>query len=230
MRAKDYYRRLEACETSDEFKDVFKAVLDDLCADADDLIKRRNSKRQEVVAAAIQEVNQKWLALITIHERKRNDDQFGKPIYNCEFLKDGFKAVYVQAHPEYKWAFDFEAHKKMVDQRIAESEARSKMLENFAPYKVIQYKDLTMETLPSEVMNRCAALGRYTSVGMPLEWLKPLAQSVYLLRYWMCLGRINLDEAEEFEADPMKWINDHYEDPQNIRKEFRPDGNVDQDS
>lgn len=227
MRAKDYYRRLEECKTQEEFKEVFGAVLEDLCKDADDLLKRRNSKRREVVAAAINEVNQKWLALISLHERKRSDEQFGKPIYNCEFLKDGFKAVYVQAHPEYEWAFDFESHKKMVDNRIAEAEARSKMLESFVPYRVIPYKDLTLETLPGEIMNRCAALGRYTSVGMPLDWIKPLAQSVYLLRYWMCLKKIDLNDVTEFEADPMKWINDHYEDPHNIRKEFTPNGNID---
>ena len=47
-------------------------------------------------------------------------------IKTIKFLDDGFKAIYVELHPEHKWVFDLDKHKKMIKEMQEENEREKK--------------------------------------------------------------------------------------------------------
>lgn len=212
MKAKEYAQKLfELVEKHEEFENLLERSLKALCQDADNLIKLRRAKSDEAVAACINEVNAKWLAIINHYKKLTNDEYQGWETTMCPILlEDGFKATYVHLHPNRGWYFDVNRHKKFVDDTNAAREAQQKRIaaKKFTPYAVTPYEKLTMETLVPEIMACLMALSNYAEMGIPLQSLKPLAFRISLLRYWKEKGAINLDDAKEMESyeDPRKFF------------------------
>lgn len=212
MKAKEYAQKLfELVEKQEEFESLLEKSLKEFCNDADKLIKIRRAKSDESVAACINEVNNKWIALVN-HYRKLMNNEYGGwedkmfPV----LLEDGFKSAYVLTHPNRRWYFDINRHKKFIDDRKAEMETQNRRIasQEFTPYKVTPYEELTMDNLVSEIMCCLMALGNYANMGFPVQSIRPLALRITLLRYWKEKGEINLEDVKTMESydDPAKFF------------------------
>lgn len=214
MKAKEYAQKLfELVEEHEQFESQLEKSLKALCQDADKLIKIRRAKSDEAIAACINEVNAKWLAIINHYKKLTNQEYHGWETTMCPvILEDGFKAAYIHLHPNHGWYFNLSRHKKFVDETNAAREAQQKRIaaKKFTPYAVTPYEQLTMETLVTEILACTMALGNYAEMGIPLQSLKPLAYRISLLRYWKAKGEINLDDAKEMENydDPGEFFED----------------------
>lgn len=210
MKAKEWYKKFESCETEEQFQQKLEACLLSLVEEANELISKRRCKSPDAMAACINEVNTKWFAIKRIHDKNKKNKDWHHPILSeAELLEDGFKAVYVHFHPKNSWFFDINKHKKMIDEKNEEIERRKKKLENFTPYAVTPFEQLTMDNLVNEIFCCITALGQYADVGIPVQSLKSLAQRIELLRYWSIKGEINLKDVEEFNKDKRAWLINH---------------------
>lgn len=214
MKAKEYAEKLfELVEKHEEFENLLEKCLKELCAEADSLIKVRRAKSDEAVAACINQVNQKYLAIINQYEKLTNKEYQGWETTMCPtLLSDGFKAAYVHIHPNRGWYFNIKRHKQFVDKEIARREAQQRRIasKTLTPYVVTPYEQLTMETLIPEIMACIAALGHYAEMGIPIQSMRPLAFRISLLRYWKHMGAINLDDVKVMESydDPIKFFTE----------------------
>lgn len=214
MKAKEYAEKLfELVEKHEEFENLLEKCLKELCAEADNLIKIRRAKSDEAVAACINQVNQKYLAIINQYEKLTNKEYQGWETTMCPtLLADGFKAAYVHIHPKRGWYFDIKRHKQFIDEENARREARQRRIasKTLTPYAVTPYEQLTMETLIPEMMACLAALGHYAEMGIPIQSIRPLAFRISLLRYWKHIGAINLDDVKVMESydDPRKFFEE----------------------
>ena len=213
MKAKLHYAKLKECATEEAFYEAHETMMYDLVKDVEVLIKSRNAKRRDAVEACIKEVNDKYRAICRLHEKYQKEVDYGHFIKTIKFLDDGFKAIYVDLHPEHKWAFDLKKHCEKVDkmrEEIKRREEQEKERESsLFIHPVTPFEDLTMENITKEILCCMAALGSYASSGMPLQYMKKLAFRITLLRYWKDNGSINLDDVKEWEEDPEKWAKSH---------------------
>lgn len=214
MKAKEYAEKLfELVENHEEFENLLEKCLKELCAEADSLIKVRRAKSDEAVAACINQVNQKYMAIINQYDKLIDKEYQGWKTTMCPtLLTDGFKAAYVHMHPNRGWYFDIKRHKQFVDEENARREDQQRWIaaKTLMPYVVTPYDQLTMETLVQEIMACLAALGHYAEMGMPIQSLRPLAFRIALLRYWKENGAINLDDVKAMESydDPSKFFEE----------------------
>ena len=212
MKAKEYAEKLfELVEKHEEFENLLEKCLKALCAEADSLIKIRRAKSDEAVAACINQVNQKYLAIINQYEKLTNKEYQGWETTMCPtLLVDGFKAAYVHIHPNRGWYFNIKRHKQFINEENARREAQQRRIasKTLTPYAVTPYEQLTMETLIPEIMACLAALGHYVEMGIPIQSMRPLAFRISLLRYWKHMGAINLDDVKVMESydDPSKFF------------------------
>ena len=196
MKAKYYYMCFKSCDTTEKLEDSIEKCMLDFVKDAENLITTRCAKSREAIASRIKEVNQKWLALIRIHDESKGKLDYDHPLKDVGFNEDGFKASFVHIHPEYSWAFDLDGFKKKIDQAQKE---REEALKNFYPYVVKPFEQLTKENLREEFLGIVMALGSYHRVGMPIETLRPLAERAEMIRKWIendCT--INQDDIKAF--------------------------------
>ena len=212
MKAKEYAEKLfELVEKREEFENLFEKCLKELCTEADSLIKVRRAKSDEAVAGCINQVNQKYLAIINQYEKLINKEYQGWEATMCPtLLADGFKAAYVHIHPNRGWYFDIKRHKQFIDGENARREAQQRSIasKTLTPYAVTPYEQLTMETLIPETMACLAALGHYAEMGIPIQSMRPLAFRISLLRYWKHKGAIDLDDVKAMESydNPIKFF------------------------
>ena len=182
MKAKHYYMCFKACDTTEKLEDSIEKCMLDFVKDTENLIHTRCAKSREAIASCIKEVNQKWLALIRIHNESKDALDYDHPLKDVGFNEDGVRAVFVSIHPEYSWAFDLNDFKKKLDEAQKE---REEALKNFTPYVVKPFEELNEKNLCQEYLGICYALGMYHRVGIPLEYLRPLAERANLLKKWI---------------------------------------------
>lgn len=211
MKAKDYYKILqESSNDEEQFEKALENTLKSMSNEADELIRRRNAKTNDAVFGCIRDVDQKWKALVSMHNRKKEKFELDGYLAQSVLLDDGFKAAYVHLHPDREWMFDMKKHEQRINELKAQEEQKAKIIESFAPYTVTPFEKLTVENLNKEILACCMALGCYRSMGIPVDWFKPLAYRVALLRHWKEKGIIDLAEAEEFEKDNKAWVDKIY--------------------
>ena len=200
MKAKHYYMCFKHCDTEEKLEEQIEKCLLDFVKDAENLITTRCAKTREAKASCIKEVNQKWLALIAIHERSKESLSVDNPLKDLCFREDGFKAVFVHTHPEYEWAFDLNSFKNQIEK---DQKEREETLKNFQPYKVIPLEELNKHNMHKEFLGICYALGMYNRVGIPLEYLRPLAERASLIKKWID-NNCTIDQ-EDIKAYEEKW-------------------------
>lgn len=200
MKAKHYYMCFKACDTTEKLEDSIEKCMLDFVKDAENLIATRCAKSKEAIASCIKEVNQKWLALIRIHDESKDKLDYDHPLKDVGFNEDGFKAAFVHIHPEYSWAFNLDGFKKKIDQTQKE---REEALKNFAPYVVTPFDQLNKGNLQKEFLAIVYAIGMYNRAGIPIEFMRPLAFRAEMIKKWIdndCT--IDQNDIKEFEE---KW-------------------------
>lgn len=210
MKAKEYAQKLfDLIENKEEFENLLEKSLREFCQEAENLIKLRRAKSDNAVAACINEVNNKWLALVNHYKKLTHQEYEGWEATMCPtILEDGFKAAYVHLHPNRGWYFNLSRHKSLVDEMNAANEKPKKV--NFMPHAVIPYEQLKLEDLPMEIFACLASLGNMAECGIPVVALKPLAFRITLLRYWQSKGCIDLSDVEVMNSyeDPRKFFDE----------------------
>lgn len=213
MKAKLHYAKLKECATEEAFYEAHESMMYALVKDVEILIKSRNAKSRDAIEACIKEVNDKYRAICRLHEKYQKEADYGHFVKTIKFLEDGFKAIYVDLHPEHKWAFDLKKHCEKVDKMREDikkrEEQQEKQRDSLFLYPVTPFENLTMETIVKEIINCTAALGSYAKAGMPIQYMRRLAFRITLLRYWKSNGAINLDDVKDWEEDPEKWAKSH---------------------
>ena len=124
MKAKAYCHKLAECKTDEELESSIEQMLKDLVKEADDLIVQRKAKSNSAIQSCVIEVNNKWKAMLRIHEEKKNNLDYDVPLRCAKFFDDGFKSAYVIIHPKRGWMFDIEQHKKVVEEAINEEKEK----------------------------------------------------------------------------------------------------------
>ena len=210
MKAKEYAERLiSLVEKHEEFENELEKCLRALCQDADNLIKIRRAKSDQSVAACINEINSKWMAIINCY-RKTMENKYKEwaSVMYPTLLEDGFKAAYVHLHPNRGWYFNLSRHKQWCDEKNA-SVTKPKAM-NTMPYRVTPYEELKFEDLTMEILACLTSLGNMAEMGIPVMALKPLAFRITLLRYWVSKGSIDLTDVEAMNSyeDPRKFFDE----------------------
>ena len=214
MKAKLYFNKLKENTTEVDFFKFYESMMYDLVKEAEDLILTRNAKRNESIRSCIMEIDNKYRAICRLIEKYKEEVSEDHFIKNIKFLDDGFKAIYVELHPEHRWFFDIDKHKKMIADINEENEAKKKRLNNFYLHKVTPFEELTMENLTSEILCCLQSLGSFSSIidgkTITMEAARPLAYRITLLRWWLNKGEINLEDVKEWESNKEKWCRDHF--------------------
>lgn len=207
MKAKEAYKILQSCKTEDEVVSKVTDILEGFINDVKTLKEKRNIRSMTSLNSVVREVNQKWLAIVRIHEKERmNLDNANLPISAYELMPEGFEAVCAEA---FGYNFDLTSYKQKLAELKKRQEEQANALKNFTPYKVTPYEDLNMDNINHEILSLLYALGQYSSIGISPNILKPLANRIAILRYWSKNGKIDLADVDNMNADPDKWIAEH---------------------
>lgn len=220
MKAKLYFNKLKECPNEEAFMEFYESMMYDLVKETEELIKTRNARKNESIKSCVLELDNKYKAIIRLLDKYKEElineidcDPDKDFIKTIKFLDDGFKAIYVELHPEHKWVFDLDKHKKMIKEMQEENEREKKRRDSFFLHKVMPFEELTMDNIHSECMACLASLGNFSHMvggGITLDCAKPLAYRITLLRWWIHKGEINLDDVKEWEADKEKWCQEHF--------------------
>lgn len=204
-KAKDWYSKMTSATSEEEFTTVLGNCLKALVDDARNLIKVRKAKSDKAVAACINEVNNKWLAIVALHEKASYGDDHH--MYGVKLAKDGFKAAFVHENPSKGWYFDLKAHKQNME--VLEKQEVDKMITGptYKLFGLTPFEELTPEALPKEILENLYLIGRcHSDPSIPMGLLAPLVHRARLLRYWSSKGCINLEEAEAMVKDPYEFF------------------------
>lgn len=206
MKAKEYYNIIADTKNEKEFFDKLNECVLALIDEANNLIKSRNAKTREAQAACINEINNKWLSICYTHEKRVDSYEIDSHLRSIKILRDGFKAAYITKHPDKEWYFTkMKDHLEYIEKNNEEANKKLKDNELFL-HQVIPYNELTMENITSEILSCMMSLGSAASHGIPIQWVKPLADRITLLRYWKDKGSINLSDVEEMEKNPIEFF------------------------
>ena len=208
MKAKDWYNKMLSTSSSEEFEEVLTNCLKSLSDDAMQLIRIRKAKSDNAVAACINEVNNKWIAICHMLESDKENKKFKKdhPMADAYLDKDGFKASFVHLHPKYGWCFDLNRHKaKMEDkqERITMKDLHNPtlILMGLTPLDKID-EDFLKNKVSSEILHCYMLISSLHGDTTPekatanMVFMKIVATHVHLLKCWKQAGKADLADID----------------------------------
>ena len=218
MKAKDWWERFKNVQTDEELEKVLDNCLKELVQDANKLISIRRAKSDKAVGACINEVNNRWIAIYNLYEKDKDTFQDSHPLYKAVLFKDGFKAAYVEAHPNKGWYFDMKAHARKVTrtQEYLTADILYKPILIFyglTPYDKME--DFDVNKLRREFLNSAYVLGNMSrKEGFPYGeyaiYSRVIATHMQLLQLWIEKGTIDKND-----------VKSAYFVPQNVLKQLQ---------
>lgn len=202
-KAKDWYTRMRESKTKDDFETILSNCLKSLSEDADHLIKVRKAKSDKAVAACINEVNNKWIAICNLHDSDSFTEEH--PMRGSILHIDGFKAAYVHLHPNRGWYFDMKNHKnnmKDIETRMNAKELAIPVLILYGLTPYTKIKELDLNGLRKEFLTAAYALGTIshstdpTIVKVSGVYARVLATHMTLIKYWISTNKIDTDDVD----------------------------------
>ena len=205
MKAREWYEKLKQAYTQEEYERVLENCLRSLVQDADKLIKIRRATSDKAVAACIDEVNNKWLAIVNMTESDVTipaDHQMKK----SKLVKDGFKAAYVHIHPNKGWYFDMKRHKANMEQeqiKFMGLDLTKPVLILFGLTPYDKMENFTMDDLRKEFLCAAYQLGNISKscATWPQHvirtYSKIIARHMFLIKTWITIGKINIEDVNE---------------------------------
>ena len=216
MKAKEWYNKLKEADNKDNFETVLTNCLKSLCEDTDHLIKIRHAKSDHSVASCINEVNNKWAAIVRMVNEEKETFQESHPLKNSILHKDGFKAAYVHLHPKCGWYFDMNRHKQNIETAEFYMMANNFYKPVLILYGLTPYDKLEndLNVLRKEFLHAAYTLGNmHKESGNPLLtedvksiYMKIITIHMSLLRFWIQLGSIDLEDIDIAYSDHEKLI------------------------
>lgn len=217
MKAKDWWDRFKNVQTDEELEKLLDNCLKELVQDADKLITIRRAKSDKAVAACINEVNNRWIAIYNLFEKEKDTFQDTHPLYKAVLFKDGFKAAYVKIHPNRGWYFDMKAHARKITRTQEYLTADILYKPVLIMYGLTTYnkmEEFTVNDLRREFLHAAYVLGKMShEEGFPNNeygiYARVIATHMQLLQLWVEKGTINQDD-----------VKSAYFVPQNILKQL----------
>ena len=201
MKAKEYYEKIKTCETKELLEKEIVNIMESLVQETEDLIKSRKCTQYTAIRGAVSEINNKWHALVRLFNKEENE-------FDIKLNDDGFYLSLVELKPNFKKYFEKEVKRGL--NTIKESEEKQKEMKekinNISFHKLIPLKEITNNNIITEILCCLQALGSYSGAGIPIQFLKPLANRVRFLRFWQSKG-IDYNMIEEFESNPEEFFN-----------------------
>lgn len=190
MKAKTYFATLKEARSNDDLEQKIAEMLQDLCKEAEGLIKQRCCKTEAAIASVINEVNTKYKRICELQTSFRNDpENLVHPLATIQLHEDGFKAAMVHLNKKYSFYFDLESHKNKMEKAQAN-------IPKIVPVPLTPLKDLKKEDLLHEFIKDLYLLGSYSKV-FPIEVLRPLAKRIAIIKKWIDQGYIDLSDIKE---------------------------------
>lgn len=205
MKAREWYAKLKGATNEEEYESVLDNCLRSLVQDADSLIRIRRATSDKAVAACIDEVNNKWLAILNMRDSDTtipSNHQMAK----TKLLKDGFKAAYVHIHPNKRWYFDLNRHKANVETeqlKFLGLDITKPVLILFGLTPYDKMENFTVNDLRKEFLYAAACLGNISkscanwSPHVVTAYSKVIARHMFLIKTWITVGKINTDDVKE---------------------------------
>lgn len=205
MKARDWYAKLKQASTQEEYENTLENCLRSLIQDADNLIKIRRATSDKAVSACIDEVNNKWLAILNMRESDTTipaDHQMMK----SKLVKDGFKAAYVHVHPNKGWYFDMKRHKVNMEQeqiKFMGFDLTKPVLILFGLTPYDKMENFTVNDLRKEFLHTAYQLGNISKScatwpqHVVAVYSKILARHMFLIKTWITVGKINIADVDE---------------------------------
>ena len=205
MKASEWYAKLKATTTEEEYEHVLENCLRSLVQDADNLVKIRRATSDKAVAACINEVNNKWLAILNMRE---SDTTIPSDHYmmKTKLVKDGFKAAYVHIHPNKGWYFDIKRHKVNMEQeqmKFMGLDLTKPVLILFGLTPYDKMENFTMDDLRKEFLHAAYTLGNISKScatwpqHVVVVYSKILARHMFLIKTWITVGKIDITDVDE---------------------------------
>ena len=190
MKAKIYFAILKEAKSTDDLEQKIAEMLQDLCKEAEGLIKQRCCKTEDAIASVINEVNTKYKRICELQDSFRNNpENLVHPLSSIQMHEDGFKAAMVHLNKKYSFYFDLESHKNKMEKAQED-------IPNIVPIPLTPLKDLKKEDLLGEFINNLYLLGSY-SQAFPIDVLRPLAKRIAIIKKWIDQGYIDLSDIKE---------------------------------
>lgn len=205
MKAREWYAKLKGAPNQEQYEKVLDNCLRSLVQDADSLIKIRKATSDKAVAACIDEVNNKWLAILNMRE----SDTAIPPDHHMmksKLVRDGFKAAYVYIHPNKGWYFDMKRHKVNMEHeqmKFMGLDLTKPVLILFGLTPYDKMENFTMDDLRREFLHAAYALGNISKscASWPQHvvavYSKILARHMFLINTWITIGRVNVEDVNE---------------------------------
>lgn len=223
MKAIEYYNKLKASKTKEEFENELNNCLVSLIQDANKLIKIRRATSDNAVRKCILEVNDKWKAIVNLRENDKNIDK-DSPMYAVYLVKDGFQAAYVMQNPKRRWMFDLEQHKRNVKQEQMQYDIKqlkqegfdivnaTLILFGFTPYTKIQ--DCTISDLRKLVlqgyMTLSSIFGSNAAENTKGLWMRIIADYIFRLNFWISIDKIDMEVVDMSIDEIRRYAMDKY--------------------
>lgn len=207
MKAKEWYEKFEKCSTDEEFGHILTNCLKSLSDDADHLIKIRHAKSDHAVVSCINEVNNKWIAIINLYENKKESYDESHPLYNAKLLKDGFKAAYVHIHPKMGWYFDLTAHKHYVETIQLDLHLKNIANATLKLCGLTAYEDITLEKAKHDTLSTLYWIGHFGESNIAIA--RCLCVHLTILRMWIKNNYIDFSDVDKAYDDPSKFMLDN---------------------
>lgn len=205
MKAREWYAKLKATPTQEEYETVLENCLRSLVQDADNLIKIRKATSDKAVAACIDEVNNKWLAILNMRESDTTIPS-DHHMMKSKLVKDGFKAVYVHIHPNKGWYFDMKRHKANMEQeqmKFMGLDLTKPVLILFGLTPYDKMENFSMNDLRKEFLCAAYQLGNISKSctlwpqHVVSVYSKIIARHMFLIKTWITIGKINIADVDE---------------------------------
>ena len=215
MKAKEWYSKMKEAKTEKEFETVLANCLKSLSEDADHLIKVRRAKSDKAIAACIDEVNNKWIAICNLHSSDTFEED--SPMYKSTLIKDGFRGAYVHLHPNRGWYFDLKAHKGNVENiktKLTTKDLCNPVLCSYGLTPYTKISDLSLDNMRSEFLQAAYVLGSlsHTENVTNSVYMRILATHMLLIKYWIAYGKVDLDDVDLAYED-VALVERKYNDP-----------------
>lgn len=208
MKAKDWYNKMLNTSSNEEFEEVITNCLKSLSDDAMQLIKIRRAKSDDAVAACINEVNNKWIAICRMLESDKENGKFETthPMADAYLDKDGFRASFVHLHPKYGWCFDLKRHKAKMEakqERLTMKDLHNPtlILMGLTPLDKID-EEFLKNKASSEILHCYILISNLHNSTTPanassnMVFMKIIAAHVHLLKCWKQAGKADLSDIE----------------------------------
>ena len=213
MKAKEYFEELKQCETISDLTAKTTDIYTRMVEEMNQLIKNRNARTHSKVATCIKEIDDKFRAMTDMWNKYSSSDE-AIEVHKMYAMKPAFFECLTASDKKYMDYYDVlrpKVYKKALEEYNREQQERIEKIEKDKNddmgiyfHRVIPLDQITEENIMKEILDCLMSLGNFQRTGLNINYAKPLAARITLLKHWHKDG-IDYSEIPEFEKDPFEY-------------------------